>query len=112
MSARRDLETGDFVRDANGKIVRFKKRFGKCRVCGARHDPKVLPKECIEKRRSEPENKPEQQYRGGTLRYTRESGEKVIAEPGSMWFSTFTMLAQEVWSEDAGDWINIEEGFE
>jgi hypothetical protein len=40
------------------------------------------------------------EYRGGTLRFTNSAGEVHIAEPGSQWYSTLTMVAQEVWSEE------------
>jgi len=42
----------------------------------------------------------ETQPRGGTLRYTDAAGEVRLAEPGSMWYSTLTMVAQEVYSEE------------
>lgn len=57
---------------------------------------------------SEPAN-----LRSGTLRYTREDGSVAYAEPGSMWYSTLTMVAQHVWDchtfEDGqGVWESID----
>ena len=98
MSARRDPVTGDFLRNEAGKIKRHAPRYRKCRVCGARHHQDLPTKACLDKARSEA-------IREGSLRFTREDGTINIAEPGSMWFSTLTMVAQEVYL--GGEWVNL-----
>lgn len=107
MSTRRDPNTGDFIRDENGKIKRFSPRFRKCRVCGSRHHQDIPTKQCLDKQRSEAEKVASVDFREGTLRFTREDGSVNTAEPGSMWFSTLTMVAQEVFM--GGEWVNLNE---
>lgn len=106
MSTRRDPITGDFIRNENGKIKRFSPRFRKCRVCGSRHHQDIPTKACVDKQRSEAEKPVTEDLREGSLRFTREDGSVNTAEPGSMWFSTLTMVAQEVFI--GGEWVSVD----
>ena len=47
------------------------------------------------------------QYRPGTLRYVNSAGEEHIAAPGSQWYSTVTMYAQEIWDEQQQKFVKI-----
>ncbi len=60
----------------------------------------------MDKQRSAPETPVAVDFREGTLRLTREDGSVHTAEPGSMWFSTLTMVAQEVFI--GGEWVSLD----
>lgn len=48
--------------------------------------------------------------RHGTLRYTDpNTGQVSTAAPGTIWFSTYTMLAQEYWDREKQAWIKLNE---
>ncbi len=106
MSSRKDPVTGDFIRDESGKIKRFKPRYFRCRTCGARHHQDIPTKACLDKQRGEAETPVVVDFREGTLRLTREDGSVHTAEPGSMWFSTLTMAAQEILM--GGEWVRLD----
>jgi hypothetical protein len=59
----------------------------------------------MDKARSEAKTPVTDDFREGSLRFTREDGSVHTAEPGSMWFSTLTMVAQEVYL--GGEWVNL-----
>lgn len=46
--------------------------------------------------------------RHGTLRYTDpNTGAVTTAAPGTVWFSTYTMLAQEYWDSKKEAWVDL-----
>lgn len=54
------------------------------------------------------ENSKTTEIRHGTLRYTDpDTGMVTTAAPGSRWFSTYTMLAQEYWDREKQAWVQL-----
>ncbi|AJD82944.1 hypothetical protein PJWF_00050 [Achromobacter phage JWF] len=50
----------------------------------------------------------EDRPRHGTLRYTdQKTGQVSTAAPGTVWFSTYTMIAQEYWDSKEQKWVDL-----